>query len=171
MTMGPVSEQRLALVHPFLAAKIRTLAEQLPEAIGVTQGLRSNAEQAALYAEGRIPIDQVNALRVKVGWAAISVANRTVTDAQPGYSWHNMGLAIDVVPFESSNAADWNLNHPIWAEIVKQGEALGLVSGIEWHDEPHFQWTCQYPETPTDVVRQLFAQGGLQAVWNSLKIG
>ncbi len=168
--LGPVSERRLAFVHPTLAGLIRKLAGQLSEPIGVTQGLRTFAEQAAYYAQGRQALRTVNAARAAVGLASITAAEnkRTVTNAKPGYSWHCYGLAADIVPFESSGEPDWNVAHPIWDEIVSKSEAIGLVSGVEWEDEPHLQMTAQYGATPDDAVRQLLANGGLKAVWDSL---
>lgn len=167
--LGPISEKRLELVHPKLASLIRTLAEDASEPIGVTQGLRNSKEQSALYAQGRQPLDSVNALRAAVGLAPLDADENIepVTHAKPGYSWHEFGLAVDVVPFESSGEADWDEAHPIWSELVDSGEMLGLTSGKSWNDEPHFQLTGRFPETPTDEVRRLFASGGLQAVWNA----
>jgi peptidoglycan L-alanyl-D-glutamate endopeptidase CwlK len=170
--MGPVSEKRLELVHPTLAMLIRMLAEDLSEPIGVTQGLRNSSEQDALYAQGRYSLDVVNQRRRLVGWAPIEADEniRTVTEAKPGYSYHEFGLAVDVVPFESSGEPDWNENHPIWREIIENGESLGLTSGVSWRDEPHFQLTGRFPETPTDEVRRLAQTGGIQAVWNAAGI-
>jgi hypothetical protein len=63
---------------------------------------------------------------------------------------------------------DWNLSHPIWQQVVSCGEILGLFSGSEFHsikDWPHLQLTGTFPESPTDEVRQLFQQAGMEAVW------
>lgn len=165
--MGPISEERLATVHPKLAALIHTLDTQMSEPLGVTQGRRDDAEQEALYAQGRGTLELVNHLRELVGWAPITAEENaeTVTDAKPGYSWHGPGLAVDVVPLDSSQDPDWDSNHPVWKELVEKGEALGLTSGISWHDEPHFQLTGRFGITPDDEVRQLMASGGVEAVW------
>jgi hypothetical protein len=48
---------------------------------------------------------------------------------------------------------------------VAVGESLGLVSGISWKDEPHFELTGKYPSDPTQEVQDLFTSGGLPAVW------
>jgi len=170
--LGPTSERRLTLVHPTLAFLIHQLAEQMSEPIGVTQGLRNAKTQAALYAQGRQSLDSVNSLRAIAGMSPLDVDENIspVTDAKPGYSWHEFGLAVDVVPLETSGVPDWNVSHPTWAEIIELGEALGMTSGISWHDEPHLQLTGRFPEVPTDEVRQLFASGGLQAVWNAAAI-
>ena len=157
--MDPISEQRLSEVHPKLAAQVRELAEELAEeniSIRIVQGLRSWAEQQAIWQEGRD------------GSGNIIDAAKVVTHAKPGYSWHNYGLAVDVAPFDAG-IPDWNRSHPAWARIVSVGESLGMVSGSTFKDcpdWPHFQMTGQLPESPDDAVRIAYQQGGMQAVWN-----
>jgi hypothetical protein len=151
--MDVISEQRLAAVHPLLADKIRLLAAQLEAqgiVIRVTQGLRTWEEQEALYAQGR------------------TAPGSVVTNAEAGYSWHNFGLAVDVVPLDGSNAPDWNVSHPVWATITKAGQNLGLTSGSAWRsfpDWPHFQLTGNLPISPPPSVRAAYIQGGTAAVW------
>jgi len=171
-TLGPVSMKRLALVNPILAQTIQRLAYQMSETIGVTQGLRTEKEQAALFAQGRQPLDVVNAMRLVVGWAPLDVSANIepVTKAQPGYSWHEFGLAVDVVPLESSGEPDWDTDHPVWQEIISKGTALGLTSGISWKDEPHFQLTGRFPVTPTDEVREIYSVKGLNGVWQAAQV-
>lgn len=171
--LGPVSRARLALVHPVLGQMITDLDNTMSESLGVTQGLRKTAEQAALYAQGRQPIDSVNVMRKAVGWAPLepSENSRTVTNAKPGESWHEYGLAVDVVPLESSGLPDWNETHEVWQELISKAETLGLRSGISWHDQPHLQITGRFPyQKPTDEVRSLYELGGLQAVWDATGI-
>lgn len=124
--------------------------------IQVTQGLRSWAQQAALYAEGRDANGNVIDARA------------VVTNAKPGHSYHCFGLAVDVAPFDQG-IPDWNANHPVWKRIVSVGESVGLSSGSKWRtfpDFPHFQMTGQLPVTPDDAVRAAYATGGIDAVWN-----
>lgn len=169
---GPVSEQRLALVEPTLSQLMHVLESQMSEPIGITMGVRSDEQQDALFAQGRKPVDQVNALRAKVGWAPIQPSeNRIVTKAKAGYSWHPFGMACDAVPFDSLMHPDWNETHPVWQEMVTKGQELGLLSGVSWKDEPHFQLTGRFPETPTDEVRAIAQVGGMQAVWEAAGIG
>ena len=152
--MDPVSESRLGEVHPKLAEKVRSMAELLAGEnieIRVVQGLRSWAEQAALYAQGR------------------TAPGKVVTNAKPGTSWHNFGLAVDVAPFDSG-IPDWNSSHPSWKRIVAVGESVGLVSGSQWRtfpDWPHFQLVGQLPVSPDDSVRAEYQTGGIDAVWTS----
>jgi len=152
--MDTVSELRLAQVYPGLADKIRSMAATLEaEAIDirVTQGLRTMAEQEALYAQGRTTVGAV------------------VTNAAAGTSWHNFGLAVDVVPL-TPQGPDWDIGHPVWTRIVAVGTALGMVAGAQWRtfpDWPHFQFTGRFPTTPNDEARTILATGGVNAVWEA----
>lgn len=150
--MNAISEARLKEVHPKLAERVRSMAEVLlgeSIEIQVTQSLRSCKEQAALYAQGR------------------TAPGSIVTNAKPGHSWHNFGLAVDVAPF-NGGIPDWNANHPVWKRIVAVGQSVGLLPGSSWRtfpDWPHFQMTGQLPVSPDDAVRVAFEDGGIEAVW------
>jgi len=153
--MEAVSEQRLALVHPLLAAKVRSAAAAL-ETKGiyfrVAQGLRTYAEQDALYAQGR------------------TVPGKIVTNAPGGYSNHNFGCAVDCYPFllgESGNL-NWEPKSQQFSLMVDALVAEGLLWGGNWHslpDYPHFQ-LANVPVNPTNTDRAAFLAGGLQRVWS-----
>lgn len=152
--MDDISERRLKEVYPGLAEKVRQMAEQLEQEgidIRVTQSYRPWKEQEALYEQGR------------------NAPGEIVTNAAPGHSWHQFGLAVDVAPL-SPQGPDWNVSHPVWSRITSTGTGLGLVSGSQWRtfpDWPHFQLTGPFPVTPNDDVRALFQSGGLPAVWQA----
>lgn len=107
------------LVDSFLAAG---LAEGID--ILVTCTLRTNEEQAALYAQGR------------------TTPGIVVTHAKAGQSAHNYGLAIDVVPIVNGKP-DWIGAHPIWQQVGRLGQAAGLewAGGPDYpfHELAHFQ--------------------------------
>jgi peptidoglycan LD-endopeptidase CwlK len=152
--MDTISRSRLATVYPSLASLIMQMSQGLSFDIEVTQGLRTWAEQDALYAQGRTTPGQI------------------VTHVAGGYSWHCFGLAVDLVPEDiTPGQPDWNLSHPVWARMVSLAESLGLVSGAEWHgadlDTPHVQLTGRFPLTPDDEVRAIYTAGGLPAVWTA----
>ena len=92
----------------------------------VTCTLRSNEEQAALYAQGR----------TKPG--------KVVTNAKPGQSMHNHGLAIDVVPLRAGKPV-WGTageDGKLWKRIGEIGEKGGLEWAGRWttmREYPHFQ--------------------------------
>lgn len=171
--MGPISQQRLSLVNPLLAEKIKQLEQVLGQELGVTQGVRTHEEQDALFAQGRTPLEVVNEKRVAVGWAPLTrEQNGKVTKAAPGQSYHEFGLACDCVPVDLQGKPDWNLNHPVWQEMVAKGRALGLTSGISWDDHPHFQiqgtWDVDKPPASAQTIAE---EGGLEAVWDAAGIG
>ncbi len=150
----PVSEQRLALVHPDLAARVHAAMEALaPHGtfFRVAQGLRTFAEQDALYNQGR------------------SAPGHIVTNARGGWSNHNFGCAVDCFPFLSGRTGEINFD-PHSAQfqaMVAALKAQGLAWGGDWHslqDPPHFQ-LAHVPVTPTNDDRAAFAHGGIKAVW------
>lgn len=67
-----------------------------------------------------------------------------VTNAKPGDSYHQYGLAVDVVPTAYKSMPDWNPTGPYWVRIGVIGEGLGLTWGGRWakSDKPHFQLTA-----------------------------
>jgi peptidoglycan L-alanyl-D-glutamate endopeptidase CwlK len=145
----PVSNIRLALVHPDLARRVNLAADVLQgqgRYFRVAQGLRTYAEQDALFRQ--VP---------------------HVTKACGGWSNHNFGMAVDCYPFLNGSSGDLNWA-PHSAEFQAMVTALkdqGLVWGGDWHsivDPPHFQ-LAGVPVTPTDADRAAFAAGGLDAVW------
>jgi peptidoglycan L-alanyl-D-glutamate endopeptidase CwlK len=156
--MESISEARLTLICPQLAAKIRTLSDILEgerSLIRVVQGLRSWTDQDGLYAMGR------------------TAPGKIVTNVKGGYSYHNYGMAVDCVPSihgtELAYQPDWNKNHPAWQRMIEVGKSLGLTCGALWRtfpDAPHFQLEGRFPAGgPNDEVRQLFRDGGMESVW------
>ena len=153
--MDTISEARLQLVCPALSDKIHLLAAMLEDegiVFRVTQGLRTWAEQNTLYQQGR------------------TTPGPVVTNAPPGYSYHQFGLAVDVVPFDQEPPQpDWNTSHPVWQRIITVGESLGLYSGsafTHFKDIPHLQLTGSLPVSPNDETRQIFLNVGMEAVWH-----
>ncbi|MDP2606152.1 MAG: M15 family metallopeptidase [Deltaproteobacteria bacterium] len=87
-------------------------AQQLVESAHVagieilkTSTLRPLEEEAEIFAIGR----------TKPG--------KKVTNAEPGKSWHNFGLAFDVVPLVNGKAV-WD--SPFWKRIGELGKQVGL---------------------------------------------
>ncbi|HEY5825304.1 MAG TPA: M15 family metallopeptidase [Cyclobacteriaceae bacterium] len=64
------------------------------------------------------------------------------TRSSGGFSKHQYGLAIDVVPIVDS-VAEWH-NVALWKKVGTVGERLGLRWGGRWrhpYDPGHFEWT------------------------------
>ena len=92
---------------------------------------RSNAEQTALYAQGR------------------TTPGRIVTRAKAGQSAHNFTIdgqpaakAFDVVPLVDGKP-QWDARHPAWQALGKIGVQLGLnwygAPGSKFVEFPHFE--------------------------------
>ena len=80
---------------------------------------RSNAEQDALYAQGR------------------SAPGAVVTNARGGQSWHNWRRAFDFVPLVGGKAA-WND-----ADLYRRAGIIAEQCGLEWAG----RWTGKLRET------------------------
>ena len=153
--MNTHSMDRLALVHPYIAYMAKKLDYVLTARsihIEVAQGLRTWNEQEFLYCKGR------------------TSPGPRVTECQPGHSWHNFGLAVDVFPEGLYGTPDWNTEHPAWATIHEEALNLGFVCGADFRtfpDLPHLQMTGRLPISPDDATRQEFQEGGLPFVWRA----
>lgn len=164
-----ISIRRVALLHPKVrdeVARLIGVAETLfptTIAIRVVQGMRTIAEQDALYAQGR------------------SRPGKIVTNARGGKSYHNYGLAWDMALLYDKDgngvyeelswdmAKDFDLDGmPDWLEVVQVFTAAGWTWGADWDrdgktkaqgdkdehlvDGPHLQKTFGY------TVSQLFTK-------------
>lgn len=121
------SELAIAKLHSSIQPKARALlvaAEAEGIVLHVTQGLRTNEEQARLFAKGR------------------TAPGPIVTHARPGTSWHNYGLAFDVAIIIHDHDA-WPNDVPLWHRIGALGKAQGLDWGGDFKsfvDRPHFEY-------------------------------
>ncbi len=164
-----INNERLAPLFPPLVEKVKLMIlalEDEMDPILITQGLRTWDEQHTLYAQGRQGLDEVNALRKAVNWAPLQAQDntRTVTNADAGTSFHNYGLAVDVVPITSAGQADWCDSHPDWQRIIAVAAAQGLEHGDRgYHDNPHFQLIGA--GTTPQLLKTLYKPGDLSAVW------
>ena len=97
---------------------LQAWADYLGYSATIISTFRSSEEQAILYAKGRT-LQQVRD-RVKM-----QGRNGTVTDAPPGSSAHNYGLAIDV-------------EGPDQAKVVYLAKQIGFGT-VSW-DPAHIEW-------------------------------
>jgi peptidoglycan L-alanyl-D-glutamate endopeptidase CwlK len=118
--------RRLADLHPALTDMainwLSTCRERGLDPL-VTCTSRTNAEQTALYAQGRTKPGQI------------------VTNAKAGQSAHNYGLALDFVPMINGKI-EWNAKHPHWQLIGEIAESVGFEWAGRWtkfREFPHIQ--------------------------------
>lgn len=116
----------------------------------VYEGLRSQELQALYYARGR----------------TIKPPDRPVTNAHSNlFSWHGYGLAVDVISLEHL----WDRPYEWFVDVSKSFKKHGCKWGGDWkqRDLPHFQFGACKP-SPSDRARELYAEGGVKAVWEAV---
>ena len=124
-----ISEQRIKVLHPKARAIFKSFIEEAEQTTGKTfrivQGLRTIAEQNELYAQGR------------------TKAGNIVTNAKGGSSFHNYGLAIDIVELVNGKA-NWNYDY-------SQLHSIATKHNLKWGgtfksivDKPHYELSFGY---------------------------
>lgn len=148
--MNTASEERLKQVHPELARRVRELVMRLSKRgvqLEVVQGLRTFEYQQALYEQGR------------------SRKGPVVTNAKPGQSLHNYGLAVDLCPFRADKP-DWD-DARAFALLGAEARKLGLEWGGSWRkpDRPHVELS----PIPVSLCLSLYQRGRLPLVWSEVE--
>lgn len=135
--MDQLTLQRIQLMHPNLRTETETIYKEIVAAltgratVRFSYTLRTFAEQDALFKQ-----------------------RPQVTKAKGGQSYHNYGLALDIVLLKDTDnngtfeTASWETKVDFdgdgkadWKEIVDIFKAHGWEWGGEWQfkDDPHFQ--------------------------------
>lgn len=97
--------------------------------VKVTSTVRTFAEQAALYSQGR------------------TTPGKIVTRSKPGDSMHNVRRAFDVAILDRDGDLSWEFMDsaecaPLWVALGAIGKRCGLEWGGAWttmKDRPHFE--------------------------------
>jgi len=137
--MDTITLKRIDLLHPLLRAEAHKMYEEMWQALRgraiprFSHTLRTIKEQDALYQLGR------------------TKAGKIVTNAKGGQSYHNFGLAIDLVLIIDGKEASWDISKDFdkdgvadWMEAVAIFKSRGWEWGGDWakfRDVPHFQKT------------------------------
>lgn len=123
--------RRIEDLHPLMRPRVQAWLAACRDAgldVLVYCTVRSWAEQAALYAQGR------------------TAPGSIVTHARAGESAHNHALALDFVPLVAGKA-QWAAPTPArprpeWTQAVELAERAGLESASRWprfREWPHLQ--------------------------------
>lgn len=125
MTKGTLAA--LATLDPAFRGTVERVLARSAEATGVewivTEGRRTMARQAELFAQGR------------------TAPGRVVTKARPGSSSHNFGLGADLCPLKDGKAW-WEAPKTIWQQMADLAEEEGLEAGFYFQtifDAPHIE--------------------------------
>lgn len=110
--------------------------------------IRTWEEQDELYSQGR----------TKPG--------AKVTNARGGESWHNYGMAADLVFRNAKGVWTWDASLP-WLMMGTAAEQVGLRWGGRWKtpDLPHVEWKSAIA---VQEAKKLYLAGGLDAVWDKI---
>lgn len=106
-----------------------------------TSGRRTMEEQRAIYAQGRTKPGNV------------------VSNASPGSSAHNYGLAADLAPLGEDGRIDWQAPRVIWENMADIAEEMGLTAGA------HFKTITDFPHVEHPLwkeQRELWKAGKIQ---------
>ncbi|MBL0144928.1 MAG: M15 family metallopeptidase [Chitinophagaceae bacterium] len=139
-----ITIERIKQLHPKLRDEASKIYAEICEALKgkaicrFSYTTRTFAEQALLFAKGR------------------TAPGPVVTNARAGKSYHNYGLAVDIVLLVdtdnngSHETASWNTEKDFdgdgksdWQEVVAIFKQYGWEWGGDWKfsDKPHFQKT------------------------------
>lgn len=147
--MDKITLNRLMLLHPIWRDAVIDIWEKevLKVLTGraycrVTHTRRTFEEQDVLYAQGRTRLHDAHGNRLGI-----------VTYAQGGYSWHNYGLAFDIVLIVDDKTASYKTSLDYdgdgmadWMEVADIFKRHGIEWGGDWAkpktDAPHFQTKC-----------------------------
>ena len=138
-TLVKRSMDRLGAVHSMLRVYTEELIRRAyKEGINVqiSSGFRSNEDQAYIYGQGRPGYRYNGKLYGREG--------AIVSNARPGTSVHNYGLAIDYfLTTQDGSKSTWIVNAQ-WKRVGAIAKAMGFEWGGDWtsfKDYPHLQFT------------------------------
>ena len=144
-------------LHPKVMEKAMLLQKLAQERLNLkiifTDTLRTDSEQQAYYAQGRLLLSQVNGLRHAAGMQPITEKQNksTVTKAKnASFSWHGYGLAFDIAVEDQTGkhiiwdkTSDWNADgKDDWVQVGALADEIGLEWGGNFsglYDAPHYQ--------------------------------
>ena len=154
-----------SLLCPAFAAQLTHFEGELQKAalpFYLFEGLRTFDQQAEYYAQGR----------TKPG--------KIITNAQPGDSFHQWGLAadyvLDIFPEKPGLQWSWDLKadvnangHSDWRDMAEIAVRCGLQPGYFWSrfpDAPHVE--NRFGLTLADC-KELYRLGGIKRIWSECK--
>lgn len=134
-------------LHPALSLRIEAVLKQArAEGLNVFlfEGHRSIQKQNRLFNSGR-----------------------GVTRARGGSSFHNYGLAADIVFYDQQGKPSWSPRHN-WKRLGEIGKAMGLGWGGDFRrikDMAHFEY---HPDLAISDVIKIYKKDGLKGVWDAV---
>lgn len=125
-------------IHPVVKESALEMIKRAYEEgiyVQISAGYRSMEEQAKLYGQGRLGYSYN-------GKNYSNMSKPKVTNAKPGQSYHNFGLAIDYfISSDDGRRALWTVDDQ-WRRVAEIGKELGFAWGGDWKnfkDYPHLE--------------------------------
>jgi len=159
-----VSDLKVTGLHPKLADTVSAILNEAKArgfSVGLHSGLRTFEEQDKLYELGRTIVNPD-------GRTEANPRGNVITKTIGGFSWHNYGLAADIVFKDSSGNWTWNKTHAQWDDLGRIGEMFDLDWGGRWSrfpDYPHFQILGRLKQISISAARKMALEKGIEELW------
>ena len=128
-------------LHPIVRQKVIAVIIEARNAglpVDLFEGLRSFERQRYLFEE------------------------KKTTKAKPGLSWHNYGLAVDIV-FKPKNKWSWSDKHD-WKKLGEIVKKHGFIWGGDWGwDMAHCEYHPGFKKASQAL--KIFNKSGIEGVW------
>lgn len=147
--LAEISQQRNCdpnLLCPYMLVPLEHALVELAKQgvnIQIFEGFRSSERQRILYEQGR------------------TAPGRVVTNARPWFSFHQYGLAIDLVFKDEKGKWTWDGDYKSVALVMQE-------HGFEWlgeSDQSHFQMRDKWGYGDSYEVTRKY---GVQALWSAI---
>ncbi len=116
-------------------------------------GFRSFAEQQQRFEQGR------------------STPGKVLTDVDAGQSWHNYGLAVDIVLNDDDGRPAWPEDSAIfWQRLGDVTKAHGAVWGGLFGYPAHVEYHPQFERGEAEMLIEDFESHGLEAIWERIAL-
>ena len=149
---GVLSQSNLNPTVKSLAARtVRTLQEQGYSPY-VFEGHRTMQRQNDLYSRGR------------------TAGGDVVTHVRGGGSWHNYGLAVDIVFWDRSQTSpSWGAPSSHWQALGRAGKSAGFTRwmGDSGWDFAHFEHHPDWGNSCSNLLNT-YNESGFSAVWDAV---
>jgi peptidoglycan L-alanyl-D-glutamate endopeptidase CwlK len=144
------SRKMIELLKPEARERFTFVCDTLDGTLGddayiIFEGVRTEKTQAAYFAQGREPLEEVNRARKDAGLYLLASDKQNYKITWTMKSKHLEGLAMDILPATPNGEPTWDLAHyRRQFELIRDaGRAAGLVCGADWpeaqRDWPHYE--------------------------------
>jgi hypothetical protein len=156
----------LSLLMPEFTERLKEFvleAQYQGHDVDVQSALRSMNDQNKLYALGRT-------IKNPDGLNALKPMGNIVTNAQAGHSWHNWGVAADVV-YRKDGKFTWNVPDSAYLALNNIASKYRLIWGGSWSadktkalgDLDHWELTGGMP------IQMAINLGNTKKVWDEIR--